>query len=383
MHFDERRRYLPKSKVNYVISSLGKVFDDFGNEILPVATEQGNMVEIDWTDGTRRYPISLLVLVTFTELFLKEYFWDKIEPLHKNGDLTDDGLTNLIYRFKDGPIEVQEWPGYYYIPFNLNYAIDRNGSMITVRTGFVKTWYMIKDNPTRNQKGGYEITRVINCFGYQTNVTKHRCLGYTFIPYDHTVMDLVIDHVSGVKKDSSLENLEWVTHQENNRRALANGLTNRYTAILMKNLKTGEVTRYPSIKDCLQDIGKVHESYIYHKLVDKDKPYAQGSIAFKYDDGEDWPPYRADKDNHRKGGIPAIGRNVFTGEEVTFSGSGVGEKLTGVKKTTIQFHIRTNCEHPTAGWLFKPIGKNPIVWPTFTDAQLVNLKSRWEARQSK
>ena len=42
--------------------------------------------------------------------------------------------------------------------------------------------------------------------------------------------DLCVDHINGIKSDNRVENLEWVTNQENRDHMVLNGLaSNQYT----------------------------------------------------------------------------------------------------------------------------------------------------------
>ena len=58
--------------------------------------------------------------------------------------------------------------------------------------------------------------------GWQRSVPVHRLVAETFIPNPDGLP--VIDHINGNKMDNRVENLEWVTHSENTRRAMAMGL---------------------------------------------------------------------------------------------------------------------------------------------------------------
>lgn len=79
-----------------------------------------------------------------------------------------------------------------------------------------------------------------NCYGYIQiklpggkilNTEIHRLMAIMFIPIPSEYINagysqstLVIDHIDGVKYHNIIENLEWVTHAENSRRAISNGL---------------------------------------------------------------------------------------------------------------------------------------------------------------
>ena len=102
-------------------------------------------------------------------------------------------------------------------------------------------WVMIPGYPGyfANKEGdilgkrGNKLKKRINKYGYETvsmwkqgkNLTKlvHRLVASCFI-YNKDVTKNQIDHINGVKHDNRVENLEWVTNRENQKRAIELGL---------------------------------------------------------------------------------------------------------------------------------------------------------------
>ena len=76
----------------------------------------------------------------------------------------------------------------------------------------------------------------------------HRVLATTFIPNPKQLAQ--VNHINGVKADNRIENLEWVTHQDNLAHAMLNGLhASPPTPIIGVNIETGERLLFNSQAD--------------------------------------------------------------------------------------------------------------------------------------
>lgn len=78
--------------------------------------------------------------------------------------------------------------------------------------------------PTINKKG-YEVVYPSNKRkeGYKTSCLVHRLVAEAFIPNSDNKPQ--INHKDGNKRNNQIENLEWVTNEENHKHKLENNLT--------------------------------------------------------------------------------------------------------------------------------------------------------------
>ena len=79
---------------------------------------------------------------------------------------------------------------------------------------------------TISKKGYLRVSIKIN--GKWNTYITHRLLAETFIPNPNNLPQ--VNHKNGIKKDNSLENLEWISCKDNIRHAINNGLFNNNSA---------------------------------------------------------------------------------------------------------------------------------------------------------
>ncbi len=362
-------RHIPYSARRYGADQYGNVYQD--GLLLQPEFQNGHMVvELDWVQGRQKYLVALIILICFGKLRLPDHLYSRVTPLYRDGDCKNLHPVNLIYRYTDGPLEVEEYPGFYYIPLYNDYAINLQGDLINISTGKYKQWSVTKGGGSKNQTGGYYFNRVVNDEGFSKLLFLHRALCMVFKEYDQNVLDMVVNHKDGYPGNNALENLEWTTYKLNNIHAVEIGLRGQSKPILMKNLKTGDEQRFASIGACARHLGFERDTFIYRRLNQTPIKVFEDMLVFKYDDGEPWPIVDMGKVHRSSEGSDIVARNVFTGLLLIFKGSTEGEMLTGVKKDTILKHVREEMIIPIKGYNFRYL-QDEIKWPEHTNRHLM------------
>lgn len=130
--------------------------------------------------------------------------------------------------------------GFRIIPSFPRYAIDLKGTVIdTVRNVCVD-----EDHETPS---GY-ISKYIRVPDRNENrhISQHRLMALAWLPNKDFINRPIINHINGVKKDNSLENIEWCSYQENAQHALDTGLNQCSVAMKARDVITGEVEVFQS-----------------------------------------------------------------------------------------------------------------------------------------
>lgn len=363
-------RELKYSSRRYRVSPTGTVLDIDNNIIKPFLKDGHLCVSLSWLNGVADYKVATLVMYTYRRIALPDYLLNRIEPLYIDGDINNLICSNLIYRFADGPIELEDFPGYHYIPMFTSYAISTSGDILNWETRKHKSWSITRPVIEKNSKGGYAYNRIVNEEGCSVTLFRHRAMCMTYLQYDENVLNLVINHKDGTPGNDNLKNLEFATYRENSIHAFKNGLRGDNKPVLSKDLKTGEIKKFSSCNECAQYYGYPQGCHVRYRI-NSNKVHSD-FIIFKDDDGSEWPVIDVDKVKIHiaKNSNFIFGRNVFTGEIIRFSGTARGSEETGVKEATILKHARESANIPVNGWNFR-YEHLAVSWPIHSKRHLL------------
>lgn len=187
--------------------------------------------------------------------------------------------------------------------------------------------------------GGYKCINV-----NRKTIGLHRLLAETFIqkPIDIPENKLVVNHKNGIKTDNELSNIEWTSYKGNLLHAYKNGLRPEIKAILVKDLRNNQLTRFYCLQDCARHF-KVNGSRIFNQLKTdvRVKPFLKYYSIIR--EGEEWPVMISINDPIMNLGYS---KDVFVidkqeNKSYIFSGFEEVSKLIGIKGNTLRKRIMT------------------------------------------
>lgn len=355
---------LPFSGNRYIVN-LGintvNVYDNQTETILPTKTVNNRQtVELVWLNGDtpQGYDLAEVVAHTYKPIYADVTVWSKFGVLFENGKQEYVHPSNLIWYNKEGPVANPRYPDYYIIPEYSKYSISKTGAVILTVTG---------EEIACHEVSGYIEAYVERDYGKRAKTYLHRLLGLAFIPYTREVNKMVINHIDENKNNNVIENLEWVTRTENWKHSslLRTGEEKIFPsmAILSRNVVTGEIIRYDSIRSAARLLGLNAKSMDYRVRKSGQPVYGpKPGYQFKFE-GDETPwrePSKEEiakvsdekKTDPRARKIEA--KNTLTGEVVVVNNLNQLSMLVGAPKRTLSADINGEIEHKVRnGWDFR------------------------------
>lgn len=340
----------------------GKVVDVRNVREVPVyAMKEGSWFILLQKDGKpAKFNYGLFILYAFNRFFLPFEHWGKVTVGFLDDDNSNYNLDNLYVIYPENGIEHPEKPGYYYIPgFELN-LINRKGCVYRILKNKLRI-------PKVSRENKYPVTIVCLNKKRYTSKLLHRMLALTFKNPPKGYPNLVVDHLNGRKYDFDLDNLEWVTSQENNTRAVKCGLKEDGTVILVKDKDTGVVSEYFSITEFARSLG-VHPQYIVDGKTNANQTYKGRYVIKDLDDERDWGYFEAIRLIGKKMGVKA--RCIGTGEVRVFESTKQAGKKTGTHQNAIAQYFRNKSEPCIINGYEWKLEHDMSAWTDFNEYQL-------------
>ena len=174
------------------------------------------------------------------------------------------------YRWK---YDVEEIDGEKWIRYNKNIEVSNHGR-VRKKTGYI--YYGAKSS------GGYRTTPI----NPKTKGKVHRLVAKLFLPNPENLP--VVNHKDGAKANNHVDNLEWMTHQDNCLHATRTGLNKRTKKlgkrVIQYTLEGIEIAKYNSLHDAHKTTGinRSSISKVCHGYLQK-----TNGFVFKFEDGKD------------------------------------------------------------------------------------------------
>lgn len=152
----------------------------------------------------------------------------------------------------------EEWKKLIYNDVNYGdrYLISNYGRVKNAKTGYIRKLSLDREN-------GYQLVCLsLGSRGSQCYVKIHRAVAQTFIPNPNNLPQ--VNHIDGDKENNYVNNLEWVTSQENIIHAYKNGLNQTGEKSVSSKLTHGDI------------------EYIRSNHIPKDKEFGSAALAKKY-----------------------------------------------------------------------------------------------------
>ena len=374
------------SNGEYLINILGQIKDVYGND-LPTTRDANNdlVVRCEGWDGERDYRVMDLMVIQFKGLYIPREKFGEIVAFAIDGDRDNCHAKNIGYRFKCGKLEVEGFPGFYYVPSSTRVAVNIHGEALDVMTKTFRKWTLGKSSPKKG--GNYRRLDFRYAKGMVVNISRHRAVCLVFKDYPNNVDSLVVNHIDGVPGHDWLDNLEIVTNKENTIHAYLNNLNTCDHRVLTRDVFTGEVKEYLSLSECARDLGYTIRGTLTRRLFKCpfSKVFRDGKQFKLKDDSRDWiipsDPHKAVKDAISE--TPMIVRNCLSLEEDYYPTIGAAARATDISSPAIQYRLSVDNMSPLFGYQFKK-EEDPRDWQPFTEEEylksLVSKSLSCEAR---
>lgn len=318
------------------VNELNIVDVKLKKDVLVHKLKKGNWFVLLQTDeGVKKLNYGLLLLYAGNRFHLPIKHWGKVTVGFLNDDDEDYSIDNLYVRFPELGIEHETIKGFFYIPgYELN-LINKKGVIYRLtKDAYFEPIVAV---------GVDQYTRSTVCLNKSKIVNRslHRLLAVTFKNPPENYPKLVVDHLNGKKWDFDLDNLEWVTYQVNNTRAVATGLRGDGKRVLVKDKENGQVKEYFSLTELARALD-AHPQYIVDALTNPNQTYKKRWVIKDLEDERDWSDFE-DKGTYSDS-FSVKSRCVETGKVTIYKNQSEATRLTGAHNNTLRQFFRNNSE---------------------------------------
>lgn len=226
--------------------------------------------------------------------------------------------------------------GYFIVPTCPKLAVNHDGLVILEESG--------KRLKARQRKNPFVYPYVV--LGVKT-LHVHRLVAETFLDSSGFI-NPIVNHKDAVKYHNQVTNLEWTDHSGNITHAYQNGLRDDNHPVLVKDLRTGEVSRFYSIGECGRHF-KTSPAMIFHQL----RPINFGKVYRDYylliREGQTWPPVGPEAIGlYRNGTAKEVGVYSDVGKNlIIFNSASEAAQFLTVSHAAVTKWLRKAVSRPT------------------------------------
>lgn len=233
----------------YSISLDGKIRCSDGSDCAPIIVNGKVVLEI--YGECRSVDVSWLALLAHYEVDLPDEFKCKIWNIKFVSCHPKLKLCKRVMCF-DIPVTIQS--GFRLIPGFTNYAVDKHGNVINVKTRqFVSI---------HRKDGHYPSVKIKDPDRNRCRaICIHRLVCWAWIDNNDFINKRVVNHKDGNKNNSFYRNLEWCTYKHNNEHAFRTGLRTDNVRCKIRDAVTKEVMEFPSVEKACEYMN-VHKYHI-------------------------------------------------------------------------------------------------------------------------
>lgn len=329
--------HIPNCDGRYTITLEG-IIREVGHGIIPTIKRDGEQpfAYLDLWNGLDEYPLAIIMAFTFKPHHLPEKYWGLLNVGFIDGDVSNYHPGNLVWLYPEGGLEYEAMPGFKYVPGFTRYAIDSSGSLFSINRNKFRT-------PITATNGyiTYKLKPDVGDKDYTTG--RHRLVGLAWLKYPPHVDQLQINHINTIPGDDWLDNLEWSTQIQNMQHAKHHELLTYAKPTLVRNARSGDVFRYPSVADAAIAVGVTGNTLANRMKLEGQHLYP-GDLQFKFeDDPTPWRTVSEEETYTRRGTVPValLALDTKTNRVSRFNGIKVAATELGIDSARIWHCLNT------------------------------------------
>lgn len=244
----ETQYYKIPGSNGYKINCKYNIIDYEGN-VLKYTRVRGDKINLTLFGITKLWRLEWIYLISYFDISIIPNVVEHLD------DIIFKPLNKAHTNHKIGKLMVFKKPIYYginnearIIPNYHRYAIKEDCTIIDTINNDVLSTYNWDNN-------GYALVSMYMNIDRRSGSAKlHRLMALAFLPNDDYVKKPLVNHIDGDKINNKIENLEWVSNQENASKAVDAGLNPTAKPVLVLDVETMEIKRYRSMKNFYKEI---------------------------------------------------------------------------------------------------------------------------------